>query len=225
MQGQKPPVFRCLGTLEREAREAGYGLVAGVDEVGRGCLFGPVFAAAVILDPARPIAGLKDSKVVSAADRDELATRIRERAIAFAIGAADPFEIDRINIYQASRLAMKRAVNQLWPQPNFLLVDAVKLEVALPQKAIIHGDARSRCIAAASILAKTARDQCMRAWDAIFPQYGLKDHKGYATPEHYKALAQYGPTTLHRFSFEPVRACRAGMQAELFVETEPGVWI
>ena len=225
MQGQKPPVFRCLGTLEREAREAGYGLVAGVDEVGRGCLFGPVFAAAVILDPVRPITGLKDSKVLPESGRDELAARIRERAIAFAIGAADPFEIDRINIYHASRLAMKRAVNQLWPQPNFLLVDAVKLEVALPQKAIIHGDARSRCIAAASILAKTARDQCMGAWDAVFPQYGLKHHKGYATPEHRSALALYGPTTLHRFSFEPVRAWRAQTQAELFVETEPGVWI
>ena len=193
--------------------------------MGRGCLFGPVFAAAVILSPERPIRGLNDSKVLSATQRQELAVVIRERAVAWAVAAADPFEIDRINIYQASRLAMKRAVEQIQPQPNFLLVDAVHIDVPIPQRSLIHGDARSRCIAAASILAKTERDVCMAKWDEDFPQYGLKNHKGYATLEHRRALLEYGPTSLHRFSFEPVSNLSGPEQSELFSETESGVWV
>lgn len=216
---------RCTDAFEREARDAGFGLVAGVDEAGRGCLFGPVFAAAVILDPERPIGGLNDSKLLSAETRTELAAAIRERAMAWAVCGADSFEIDRLNILQASRLAMKRAVEQLTPRPNFLLVDAVHIDVPIPQRAIIRGDAQSWCIAAASILAKTGRDECIDRLDEIFPQYGLKRHKGYATPEHRKALAEFGPTTLHRFSYEPVRAAGGVRQARLFSEAESGEWI
>lgn len=197
--------MRCQGKYEREARAAGYRFVAGVDEVGRGALFGPVFAAAVILSPDRPVRGLRDSKLLTAPRREALAKRIRERAVAWAVAASDAFEIDHINILQAARLAMRRAVEQLAPAPDYLLVDAVAVDLPIPQRALIHGDALSQCIAAASIIAKVERDACMREWDRVFPQYGLKDHKGYSTDEHWKALEQYGPTALHRFSFWPVR--------------------
>lgn len=196
---------RCQGKYEREAQAQGYALVAGVDEVGRGALFGPVFAAAVILSRERPIRGLRDSKVLPPEVREDLSQRIRERAVSFAVAAVDAFEIDRVNILEASRLAMKRAVGKLSPFPDFLLVDAVSIDLALPQRALIHGDAISQCIAAASILAKVERDACMREWDVVFPQYGLKNHKGYSTDEHWKALEQFGPTAQHRFSFWPVR--------------------
>lgn len=190
---------------EREARLKGFRLVAGVDEVGRGALFGPVFAAAVILSPERPIRGLRDSKQLPAERREILAGRIRERAIAWAVGAADAFEIDRVNIYQASRLAMQRAVERLCPSPDFLLIDALRIDLPVPQRPLIHGDALCQAIAAASIVAKVERDACMCEWDRVFPQYGLKHHKGYSTDEHWKALESYGPTALHRFSFWPVR--------------------
>ena len=180
--------------------------VAGVDEVGRGSLFGPVFAAAVILSPERPIRGLNDSKLLDAERREVLAERIRERAVAWAVAAVDAATIDHINIYQASRLAMRTAVSRLSTAADFILVDAVPLEVGVPQRALIKGDARCHAIAAASIVAKVQRDACMRVWDTIFPAFGLASHKGYSTPEHYKALAEFGPTPLHRLSFEPVRA-------------------
>ena len=197
--------MKCQAKYESEARKQGFQRIAGVDEVGRGALFGPVVAAAVILSPDRPIRGLRDSKQLDADRREVLAERIRERAIAFAVGAADAFEIDHINIYQASRLAMRRAVERLTPAPDFLLVDAITIDLPLDQRALIHGDALSQCIAAASILAKVERDACMCEWDRVFPQFGLKNHKGYSTPEHWKALESHGPTTLHRFSFWPVR--------------------
>jgi ribonuclease HII len=197
--------IRCEATLERELRARGFRYVAGVDEVGRGALFGPVVAAAVILSPDRPIRGLNDSKLLDADRRETLAERIRERAEAWAVAAADAATIDFINIYQASRLAMRDAVLQLVPTPDFLLVDAVAVDVPIPQRGLIKGDARCHAIAAASIIAKVYRDGCMKAWDAVYPQYGLAEHKGYATPEHAKALAEYGPTPLHRLSFEPVR--------------------
>jgi ribonuclease HII len=198
--------FRCEATLERELRARGFHAVAGVDEVGRGALFGAVFAGAVILSEDRPVRGLNDSKLLEPQRREVLAERIRERAVAWAIGAVDAATIDRVNIYQASRMAMRLAVNRLNPAPDFLLVDAVGLELPLPQRALIKGDARCHAIAAASILAKVQRDACMRAWDTIFPEYGLAAHKGYATPEHCRALERFGPTPLHRLSFEPVRA-------------------
>ena len=177
-----------------------------MDEAGRGSLFGPVFSAAVILAEGRPVYGLADSKVLPPARREELAERIRERAAAWAVAVADSFEIDRLNIYHASRLAMERAIAQLVPQPDYVLTDAMKLRLPIPHLALIKGDARCRSIAAASILAKVHRDACMREWDEVFPQYGLARNKGYLTPEHADALQLHGPTRLHRFSFEPVRA-------------------
>ncbi len=198
--------FRCAATLELELQARGYRTVAGVDEVGRGALFGPVVAAAVVLCPDRPVRGLNDSKLLNAVRREVLAERIRERAAAWAVAAVDAATIDSINIYQASRLAMRVAVGRLDPRPDFLLVDAVAIDLPLPQRALIHGDARCHAIAAASIIAKVYRDACMRTWHEIFPEYGLSENKGYATPEHFRALERLGPTPLHRLSFEPVRA-------------------
>jgi ribonuclease HII len=202
---RKKRAVPCGGKYERAAYTAGYRYIAGADEVGRGALFGPVFAAAVILSPVNPIRGLRDSKELDAERREVLAGRIRERAVAWAVGAACVYEIDRINILQASRLAMKRAVLKLNCDCDYLLVDAVNIDLPLPQEAIIHGDALSQSIAAASILAKTARDRCMCKWDEIFPEFGLARNKGYGTDEHYDALRRLGPTHMHRFSFEPVR--------------------
>jgi ribonuclease HII len=199
--------FRCEATLERELRARGFRAVAGVDEVGRGALFGPVVAAAVILSPDRPVRGLNDSKLLEAERREALAELIRERAVAWAIAAVDAATIDCINIYQASRLAMRLAVSRLNPAPDFLLTDAMPIELPLPQRPLIKGDARCHAIAAASIMAKVYRDDCMRVWDKVFPEYGLSLHKGYATPQHGTAIEKFGPTPLHRLSFEPVRAC------------------
>ena len=197
---------RCpSGRYERDARKSGYALIAGVDEAGRGSLFGPVFAAAVVLSPLRMIRGLRDSKQIPKEIRERLAPRIQARAVAWAVAAADANEIDRVNILQASRLAMRRAVEQLQPAPDFLLVDAVRIDLPVPQRPLIHGDARSSVIAAASILAKVHRDACLDRWDAIYPDYGLAHNKGYPTPDHLEALAKHGPTPLHRFSFEPAR--------------------
>ncbi len=198
--------FRCEGTLERELRARGFQAVAGVDEVGRGALFGPVVAAAVILSPDRPVRGLNDSKQLEPERRAVLAGRIRERAVAWSVAAVDAATIDWVNIYQASKMAMQMAVARLKPQPDFLLIDAVPLTIAMPQRPLIKGDAQCHAIAAASIIAKVWRDDCMRVWDEVFPQYGLANHKGYSTPEHAKALEEFGPTPLHRLSFEPVRA-------------------
>jgi ribonuclease HII len=200
--------FRCSGIAERLARKKGFQRVAGVDEVGRGCLFGPVVAAAVILNPTHPVHGLDDSKVLLPEQREILARRIQATAVAWAVGEADSGEIDRVNILQASRLAMARAVAALNPACDYLLVDATDVEWPVPQRSVIKGDARIRCIAAASILAKVKRDAMMLEFDAQFPGYGLARHKGYATPEHYEALERLGPTPLHRLSYEPVRQLR-----------------
>lgn len=208
----------CTTRFEREARRLGHCHVAGLDEAGRGCLFGPVFAAAVILDPARPIRGLDDSKVLDAPVRHDLANAIRERAVAWSVASVEARIIDRINIYQASRLAMKLALDRLQPPPDFLLVDALTLETTIPQRAIIHGDALSRSIAAASILAKTERDMSMADWDRRYPGFGFQAHKGYGTPQHLDALNRLGPTPDHRYSFLPVREA-AGLiprQMDLF---------
>jgi ribonuclease HII len=197
---------RCQGKFERDVRARGFRHVAGVDEVGRGCIFGPVVAAAVILSPERPIRGLRDSKMLPPEDRETLTAIIKQRAICWAVGAADAYEIDRINIYQASRVAMKRAVEKLTQPPHFLLIDAIQIDLPIEQEAMIQGDARCQCIAAASIVAKTHRDEMMRKWDEVFPFLGLVRHKGYGTDEHLAAIRKHGPTLLHRFSFEPVRA-------------------
>jgi ribonuclease HII len=196
--------LRCTLRYEKTAWASGAAMVAGVDEVGRGSLFGPVVAAAVILDRDYRIRGLRDSKLLLPERRELLAPRIREHAVAWAVAAVDAARIDQINIYQASRLAMREAVMRLQPAADHVLVDAVRLDCELPQKAIIHGDALSASIAAASILAKVERDRMMCEWDAVFPEYGLASHKGYSTPRHLKALLEYGPTPLHRQSFAPV---------------------
>jgi len=196
--------LRCTLKFEKQAWAAGANLVAGTDEVGRGSLFGPVVAAAVILDPAHRIRGLRDSKLLPAERREELAVRIREHSIAWAVAAVDSARIDQINIYQASRVAMLHAVQKLAPSADYLLADAVKLDCDLPQLAIIHGDALSASIAAASILAKVERDHMISAWDPVFPMYGLASNKGYSTPHHIAALREHGPSPLHRQSFAPV---------------------
>jgi len=196
--------LRCTLRFEKRAWESGAQLVAGVDEVGRGSLFGPVVAAAVILDPTYRVRGLRDSKLLEPERREVLAVRIREHAIAWAIAAVDAARIDQINIYQASRVAMRDAVVQLAPQADHLLIDAMKIDCDVPQHAIIHGDALSASIAAASILAKVERDRMMCEWDSVFPLYGLASHKGYSTPRHLAALREHGPSPLHRQSFAPV---------------------
>ena len=196
---------RCSSRYERLARQAGWQRIAGLDEAGRGALFGPVVAAAVILDPQRMVRGLDDSKKLSPERRAELAPRIRERAVAWAVAQIEPARIDAWNILEASRQAMTAALAQLAVTPDFLLLDAVTLEVLIPQRSLIHGDARSFSIAAASILAKVARDALMEQWDARYPQYNLRSNKGYGTPDHLEALRAHGPSPLHRFSFAPVR--------------------
>ena len=182
-------------------------LVCGVDEAGRGPLAGPVCAAAVILDPARPIAGLADSKKLSAGKRERLALEIREKALAFGVAWASVEEIDSINILQAPLLAMRRAVESLSVQPNEALIDGNRCpSLTLPARAIIRGDATEPAISAASILAKTARDAEMRRIHEAFPQYALDRHKGYDTAAHRAALQLHGPAAFHRKSFAPVRA-------------------
>ena len=196
--------LRCTLRYEKKAWDSGAEMVAGVDEVGRGSLFGPVVAAAVILDRGYRLRGLRDSKLLLPAHRELLAPRIREHAVAWAVAAVDAARIDQINIYQASRLAMREAVMRLQPAADHLLIDAVRLDCELPQRSIIHGDAVSASIAAASILAKVERDRMMCEWDVVFPEYGLASHKGYSTPQHLAALLEHGPTPLHRQSFAPV---------------------
>ena len=200
---------RCTRRYERQAWHAGYPRVAGVDEAGRGALFGPVVAAAVILDPARRIPGLDDSKKLAPSRRLALVEKIRERALAWAVAEVVAERIDAWNIYQASRQAMMAALVWLTPQPDFVLSDALPLSLQMPCKALVHGDARSVSIAAASILAKVHRDALLTAHDREFPGYGLARHKGYATREHLERLRRYGPTPLHRRSFAPVRASLA----------------
>ena len=196
--------LRCTLKFEKQAWATGAQYVAGVDEVGRGSLFGPVVAAAVILDPTYRIRGLRDPKLLLADRREELAMRIREHSIAWSIAAIDSARIDQINIYHASRLAMLHAVQQLAPAANYLLIDALKIDCELPQQPIIHGDALSASIAAASIIAKVERDRMISAWDPVFPVYGLASNKGYCTARHLAALREHGPSPLHRQSFAPV---------------------
>jgi ribonuclease HII len=180
-------------------------IVCGVDEAGRGPLFGEVVAAAVILDPTQPIAGLGDSKQLSEKVRDQLFKLIWEQAIAVSIGRASVAEIDQLNILQASMLAMQRAVEGLSVQPDMALVDGNRCPtLACPAQAIVKGDAKELCIGAASIIAKVTRDQDMQAWHKRYPYYGLDKHKGYPTKQHLLALAEHGVCDQHRRSFGPV---------------------
>ena len=191
-------------TLENALRRAGFVHVAGVDEVGRGCLAGPVVAAAVVLHPDRHLAGLSDSKLVPAAERERLYEQIIRCAVAWAVAEADPAEIDRINIHQASLRAMQRAILALAPLPDVVLVDAFRVpDLPMPQRGVAHGDRRCSAIAAASIVAKVTRDRQMRELHDRDPRYGFDRHKGYATADHLDAVARYGYSDVHRRSFRP----------------------
>ena len=193
-----------MRTLENALRRVGFVHVAGVDEVGRGCLAGPVVAAAVVLHPERHIPGVCDSKTVPAPERERLYDRILRGAVAWAVAGADPSEIDRINIHQASLRAMQRAVIALIPLPDIVLVDAFRVpDLPMPQRGVKHGDRRCSAIAAASIIAKVTRDRQMVELHARDPRYGFDRHKGYATADHLTAVARFGYSAVHRRSFRP----------------------
>lgn len=188
-------------TYETQAWQQGYRFVAGIDEVGRGCLAGSVVAAAVIFPIGLRIEGVEDSKRLSPQRREELNDRILSQCLSFGIGVVDEKTIDRINIRQAARLAMKQAISFLDIQPDYLLIDAETVDVPLPQMKIIKGDCLSHSIAAASIVAKVFRDRKCIEWDEMYPGYGLKQNKGYCTKEHCEALRTLGPSPIHRKSF------------------------
>jgi ribonuclease HII len=192
--------------FENQALSEGYKFIAGVDEVGRGCLAGCVVAAAVILDFSKPIPkGLNDSKKLSAKKRESLDSQIKENALSYAIAQVEADEIDRVNILEATKKAMRLAIEKLNPSADFLLIDAVQLKGhPLPQKAIIHGDAISVSIAAASIIAKNYRDNLMQKLDEIYPNYGFAKHVGYGTKAHFEALRKHGACEIHRKSFRGV---------------------
>ncbi len=192
--------------FENQALAEGFHLIAGVDEVGRGCLAGAVVAAACILDLSKPLPeGLNDSKKISAKKREQIAEELKQIAVAYSIAQVEAEEIDRINILQATKKAMRLAIENLEPKADFLLIDAVQLkEISTPQKAIIKGDAISASIAAASILAKTYRDTQMRELDKIYPEYGFAKHVGYGTRAHFEAIKKHGACAIHRKSFRGV---------------------
>lgn len=195
-------LWKQMSAFEREAQAAGYQLVCGIDEAGRGPLAGPVVAAACLLDPEHPVFGVNDSKQLTPDKREELFGQITETAICYGIGLIEPEEIDRINILQATMQAMHLAVQNLSQRPDLLLIDAIDLKgTGIPVKPVIKGDTLSVSIAAASILAKVTRDRLMAEMDEIYPGYGFARHKGYPTPQHFAALKELGPTPIHRRSF------------------------
>lgn len=202
----RPKVSMIGLDFEKQARSDGYSFIAGVDEVGRGCLAGAVVAAACILDLSKPLPEfLNDSKKITAKKRDRIAEELKENVIAYSIAEVSAEEIDRINILEATKKAMRLAVENLNPKADFLLIDALQLkDVSLPQKAIIKGDAISASIAAASILAKTYRDTQMLELDRIYPEYGFAKHVGYGTKAHFEALKEHGACEIHRKSFRGV---------------------
>ena len=202
--------FSCTHELEAQALREGRRFVAGCDEAGRGALLGPLYAAAVILDPAKPIRGVDDSKRLLPAARAELDQEIRSKALAYVVVSVSAADVDSLNVYEASRQAMIRALQGLNPLPDFILTDAMPLDrrgsgFPIPYRAIVHGDARSVSIAAGSILAKVARDTHLEKLDRAYPQYKLAQNKGYGTPEHLEALARFGPCPEHRKTFQPIR--------------------
>jgi len=198
--------------IEEELRAQGFARIAGVDEAGRGPLAGPVIAAAAILPPRCRLPGLHDSKLLTAAERDRLYELIRKRAIAIGVGIADARMIDAMNVLEATRWAMREAIEQLDPQPDLLLVDGKELlDVAVRQRAIVGGDHLCGSVAAASIVAKVMRDGMMAEIDAMYPEYGFREHKGYGTRAHQAKLLELGPCPEHRMSFAPVRARSQGV--------------
>ena len=195
---------RAMRTLENAMRRWGFHRIAGCDEVGRGCLAGPVVAAAVVLHPDRYIPGICDSKMITALERERLYGVITRKALAWAVAAAPPSEIDQLNIHQASLQAMRRAVLALAPLPDLVLVDAFRIpELLIAQRGVLHGDRRCSAIAAASIIAKVTRDREMIVHHSEDPRYGYDRHKGYATADHLAAVARYGYSSLHRRTFRP----------------------
>jgi ribonuclease HII len=205
-----PLEFRCTRHLELLAFREGRRFIAGCDEVGRGSLLGPLYAAAVILDPTKSISGIDDSKKLTVQQRESLAKKIRAKALAWQVVAVTVEEVDALNVYEASRQGMLRALKALVPAPDFILTDAMPLSKAgedfcIPHRAVLHGDSRSVCIAAASILAKVARDEHLTKLDGVFPQYGLAKNKGYGTRDHLAALARFGPCPEHRKTYQPVK--------------------
>jgi ribonuclease HII len=205
---------RASRTIENALRRWGFARIAGVDEVGRGCLAGPVMAGAVVLDPGHHIPGLRDSKLLSAPQRERLSEQIMRHGLGWAVAAVEPAEIDRVNIRRASLEAMRQAVLGLDPLPDLVLVDAFRIpDLMIAQRGIVHGDARCAAIAAASIVAKVVRDRHMRELHASDPRYGFDRHKGYATREHLRAVSRFGYSAAHRRSFRP---------ASLFDNNESG---
>ena len=195
-----------LWGFERRASEQGYRSIAGVDEAGRGPLAGPVVTAAVVLDAVSDVAGIDDSKKLTPKKRDRLFDELQHKALAIGVGIADPAEIDDINILQASLLAMRRAVDDMTIQPDYLLIDGIfKISSPLPQEPITKGDSRSASIAAASIVAKVTRDRLLQAYHESYPQYGFAGHKGYPTKAHKEAIRQFGCCPIHRRSFKGVK--------------------
>ena len=210
--------------FEQEARRCGYRRIAGIDEAGRGPLAGPVVAAAVILPVHVRLVGVDDSKQLSEAERERLYPAILEKAVGVGIGVADAGEIDTLNILEATRLAMRRAIEKMAPLPDYLLTDAVILpEIRIPLRPIIKGDALSLSIAAASIIAKVTRDRLMAAYHELFPQYNFLSHKGYGTAEHLQMLAQFGPCSIHRRTFAPVREAILSAPAAELSMTGPAI--
>lgn len=197
--------FEMMNQYETAAQNYGYEFVAGIDEVGRGPLAGPVVSAAVILDMNKPIIGLNDSKKLSLRRRNELFEEIKVKAVAIGVGILTAEEIDEFNILGATKLAMKEAALNLSQEPDLLLVDAVKIDTPIPQEMIIKGDMKSNSIAAASIIAKVTRDNMMIEYDQLYPGYGFKNNAGYGTKEHLEGLELLGPTPIHRKSFAPVK--------------------
>lgn len=197
--------FERMNSYEREAKEAGYYFIAGIDEVGRGPLAGPVLSAAVILDEGKPIIGLDDSKKLSVKKRNKLFKEIQEKAVAIGIGMVDSQGIDQHNILGATKIAMQEAVNNLEKKADYLLIDAVHLNNGLPAKVMNQGDAKSNSIAAASIIAKVIRDDKMREYAKTYPDYAFEKNAGYGTKEHLEGLKKFGPSPIHRYSFAPVR--------------------
>jgi ribonuclease HII len=228
----------CSDAPEQALRYCGFRTIAGVDEVGRGALFGPVVAAAVILPDTRmkglASAGLKDSKQMLRKDREKLDRRIRKIAVAVSVAEIDAETIDRVNIYQATRMAMLAAVQGLGVEPDHLLIDAMRIDHPCRQTKLIYGDSLSLSIAAASVIAKVHRDALMRSLDLEHPGYGLASHKGYGTPEHRRALAERGPSVLHRRTFAPVKTVDpdavieeivSGELFDLDLEEETSTWV
>lgn len=212
--------LKCTSKYEKKARAQGATLIAGVDEVGRGALFGSVVAAAVVLPEDFRLRGLRDSKQLEPRQRERMATVVREKAIAWSVAEVDCETIDRVNIYQATRMCMLIAVSALAVRPDHLLIDAMKIDYDCAQTRLFYGDSLSVSIAAASVIAKVHRDALVSAMAPDFPQYNLASNKGYSTPDHKKALREHGPCKLHRRSFAPVYLAEPDAQMEMLLEGE-----